>query len=93
MEKKADLIITSPPYIPASSDREHYARARAIPLVFSGAATVEDLDGLDALFIGEMSAQTDTLYLEEGMPLAIRRTLEFLRTDKQRAPKYLPILN
>lgn len=91
--KKADLILTSPPYIPASSGREHYARARAIPLVFTGAATLEELDHLDEAFIGEMSAQADTLHLEQTMPPAIRRTLEFLRNDKQRLPKYLPTLN
>lgn len=91
--KKVDLVITSPPYIPASSGREHYARARAIPLIFTGAATLDELDHLDEAFIGEMSAQTDTLHLEKAMPPAIRRTLEFLRTDEQRLPKYLPTLN
>ncbi|MDD5300029.1 MAG: DNA methyltransferase [Gallionella sp.] len=91
--RKADLILTSPPYIPASSGREHYARARAIPLVFTGAATLEELDHLDEAFIGEMSAQTDTLHLEQAMPPAIKRTLTFLREDKQRLPKYLPTLN
>ena len=91
--KKVDLVLTSPPYIPASSGREHYARARAIPLVFTGAATLEELDRLDESFIGEMSAQQDTLHLEQEMPPAIRRTLEFLRSDEQRRPKYLPTLN
>lgn len=91
--RKADLIITSPPYIPASSGREHYARARAIPLVFTGAATLKELDRLDEAFIGEMSAQQDTLHLEKGMPPAVRSTLQFLRTNEQRLPKYLPTLN
>jgi hypothetical protein len=91
--RKADLILTSPPYIPASSGREHYARARAIPLVFTGAARLEDLDQLDQAFIGEMSAQTDSLHLEESMPPSIRATLSFLRQDKQRLPKYMPTLN
>jgi hypothetical protein len=91
--RRADLVVTSPPYIPASSGREHYARARAIPLVFTGAATIEQLDHLDSAFIGEMSAQSDTLHLEESMPASVRRTLEFLRKDEQRFPKYLPTLN
>lgn len=91
--RKVDLVLTSPPYIPASSGREHYARARAIPLVFTGAATVEELDHLDEAFIGEMSAQQDTLHLEQDMPPTIRKTLEFLRSDEQRRPKYLPTLN
>ena len=92
-ENKCDLIFTSPPYIPASSGREHYARARAIPLIFTGASTLEELDALDQSFIGEMSAQTDTLNLEQSMPESIRSTLEFLRTNEQRNPKYLPTLN
>jgi len=90
---KIDLIITSPPYIPASSGREHYARARAIPLVFTGAATLAELDHLDDAFIGEMSAQLDTLHLEADMPPAVRSSLEFLRTNEQRNPKYIPTLN
>lgn len=92
-ERKADLILTSPPYIPASSGREHYARARAIPLVFTKAATLDELDTLDQAFIGEMSALNDTLHLEEMMPPTIRSTLHFLRNDAQRLPKYLPTLN
>ncbi len=91
--RKVDLILTSPPYIPASSGREHYARARAIPLIFTGAATLEELDYLDEAFIGEMSAQVDTLHLEKSMPQHVRETLTFLRNDQQRLPKYLPTLN
>jgi hypothetical protein len=84
-----DLVVTSPPYIPASSGREHYARARAIPLVLTGAATLEELDALDRDFIGEMSGLGD---LEEGQPMPhkVQKTLTFLNNDVQRRPKFLP---
>lgn len=87
-----DLVITSPPYIPASSGREHYARARAIPLVLTGAATIEELELLDQNFIGEMSGQGVHANGSQPMPPKVQRTLDFLTNDDQRRPKHLPTL-
>lgn len=87
-----DLFVTSPPYIPASSGREHYARARAIPLVLTGAASLEDLELLDQNFIGEMSGQGVHGNGTQLMPPKVMRTLNFLTNDDQRRPKYLPTL-
>jgi hypothetical protein len=87
-----DLVITSPPYIPASSGREHYARARAIPLVLTGAATIEELELLDQSFIGEMSGQGVHANGAQPLPPRVQRTLDFLTNDEQRRPKYLPTL-
>jgi hypothetical protein len=84
-----DLVITSPPYIPASSGREHYARARAIPLVLTGASTVEELDDLDRSFIGEMHADAPE-DSDQQMPPSVSETLSFLQNDEQRRPKYVP---
>ena len=88
-----DLVVTSPPYIPASSGREHYARARAIPLILTGAASIEELDLIDSQFIGGMS--TDVVNAEDilEMPEKVLRTLNFLKSDPQRQPKYLPTLH
>ncbi len=88
----ADLIVTSPPYIPASSGREHYARARAIPLILTGAAALDELEELDRQFIGEMSGQALNGTDIADMPETVRRTLHFLSNDVQRLPKYLPTL-
>jgi hypothetical protein len=91
-QHSVDLVITSPPYIPASSGREHYARARAIPLVLTGAATIEELELLDQNFIGEMSGQGVHANGSQPMPPKVQRTLEFLTNDEQRRPKHLPTL-
>lgn len=85
-----DVVLTSPPYIPASSGREHYARARAIPLVLTGAAKTEELEILDRDFIGEMSGQGNDNEDHEPMPPKVERTLSFLNSDDQRRPKHLP---
>jgi hypothetical protein len=87
-----DLVLTSPPYIPASSGREHYARARAIPLVLTGAASVDELEELDNSFIGEMNGHGEDDTDVQMMPEAVRRTLTFLSNDTQRRPKYMPTL-
>jgi DNA modification methylase len=38
-----DILVTSPPYLPASSGRESYAKARALSLIALGLDNVEDL--------------------------------------------------
>lgn len=50
----ADLVITSPPYLPASSGREHYALARAIPLSVLRVASTEQLDALVTRALGSV---------------------------------------
>jgi hypothetical protein len=91
--RKVDLILTSPPYIPASSGREHYARARAIPLIFSGAASEDELEQLDRAFIGEMSGGKNGSLDDRSMPPKVREILNFLANDAQRQPKHLPTLH
>lgn len=57
-EDFADIAITSPPYLPASSGREHYALARAIPLALVGVGTPKQLHALSEKALGAV-AQCD----------------------------------
>ena len=41
LSRPADLIVTSPPYLPASSGREHYAAARALSFQVLGVSSDE----------------------------------------------------
>ena len=52
--KSIDIIVTSPPYLPASSGRESYAKARAVSLRTIGAW---DVDNLISNAVGSMSAE------------------------------------
>jgi DNA modification methylase len=49
-----DILVTSPPYLPASSGRESYAKARAPSLIALGITTHEDVDVLVDDSIGSM---------------------------------------
>jgi hypothetical protein len=53
-DAQADVVVTSPPYLPASSGREHYALARAIPLSVLSVASPEELDALLAHALGSV---------------------------------------
>src|SRR5947209_18175351 len=49
-----DILVTSPPYMPASSGRESYARARAPSLIALGMRRHDDVDLLVDESIGAM---------------------------------------
>ena len=52
-----DLVLTSPPYLPASSGRESYARARAPSLIALGIKDHDEVDDLVDDSIGSMDGQ------------------------------------
>ncbi len=82
-----DILITSPPYLPASSGRESYAKARALSLIALG---LHDTNGVDALVddsIGSMNGSDidlATLSDEE------RHLVEWLQKDELRQIKAEP---
>jgi tRNA G10 N-methylase Trm11 len=51
-DASVDIVLTSPPYLPASSGREHYALARAIPLAWIQAGNAAELEALDRRALG-----------------------------------------
>jgi methylase of polypeptide subunit release factors len=82
-----DILVTSPPYLPASSGRESYAKARAISLIALGIKTHMDVDDLVDDSIGSMigdGTQAADLTLRE------RQIVEWLRNDELRAIKAEP---
>lgn len=81
-----DLIVTSPPYLPASSGRESYARARAPALLALGLAATDDVDALADDAVGSMDDETAAGTLsEQGAAL-----VNWLQTDPLRAIKAGP---
>jgi len=71
-----DLIITSPPYLPASSGREHYSKSRALSYYVLGkeapdTSSLVEYDSTDAL------EQMDLSHFREA-----QRLLDFLKADK-----------
>jgi methylase of polypeptide subunit release factors len=82
-----DILVTSPPYLPASSGRESYARARAPSLIALGMRDHLTVDTLVDDAIGSMEssdAAMDTLATGE------RAVVEWLSRDPLRAIKAGP---
>lgn len=79
-----DIILTSPPYLPASSGRESYAKARAVSLIALGMRSHEDVDALVDDSVGSMDGiimNAELLNEEE------RVAVEWLRQDELRTSK------
>jgi DNA modification methylase len=82
-----DILVTSPPYLPASSGRESYAKARAPSLIALGMRRHDEVDDLVDDSIGSMygdSVDLDRLTEDE------RHIVEWLRHDELRAIKAKP---
>jgi DNA modification methylase len=84
---KFDILITSPPYLPASSGRESYAKARALSLIALGLKSPDDVDDLVDESIGSMNGNnTDLNALTDDE----RDLVEWLRKDELRKIKAEP---
>lgn len=89
-----DILLTSPPYLPASSGRESYAKARALSLIALDLADHEAVDALVNISIGSMddsdveNAQTATDLSQLTAPEL--ETVRWLQRDNLRAIKAIP---
>lgn len=82
-----DILLTSPPYLPAASGRESYAKARMPSLLALGMKTHEDVDILVDDSIGSMidsSVNMDLLLSSE------KNIVKWLKQDELRSIKAHP---
>jgi hypothetical protein len=87
-EEHFNIILTSPPYLPASSGRESYTKARAPSLIALGMRSHEDIDDLIDDTIGSMSGDEMDI---ESLTLEEQKIVEWLRNDSLRAIKATPV--
>ena len=87
-QERFNIILTSPPYLPASSGRESYTKARAPSLIALGMRSHEEIDDLIDGTIGSMSG--DDIDLEE-LALEEQKIVEWLRKDALRTIKANPV--
>ena len=91
-----DVLLTSPPYLPASSGRESYARARAPSLIALNLHTEQSVGRLADHSIGSMPASDqDRRAAESAVDLdrllpRERAAVEWLQADELRAIKATP---
>ena len=82
-----DIIVTSPPYVPSSSGRESYAKARAPSLIALGLEDARTVDDLVDGSVGSMSNNNPDL---TRLTVPERRIVDWLQTDELRSIKAAP---
>lgn len=85
------LIITSPPYLPASSGRENYVAGKAISITALGLMNEKQLNACEQESIGAMR---DKGLNENGiLPAEVYKLVNWLKNDSLREIKAAPVLN
>lgn len=86
-----DAVVTSPPYLPASSGRETYLRSRAPALVLLDLLDEGQIHALDATDVtGSILRDVDRS--PEPLPEAVTDLVEWMRPQRARGPKSDPTL-
>ena len=84
---QVDLIVTSPPYLPASSGRESYAKARMPSLLALGIETSDSVDALVDLSVGSMDDGDNKDYHATD---DVTHLVNWLKNDSLRQTKAQP---
>ncbi len=84
---QVDLIVTSPPYLPASSGRESYTKARMPSLLALGMHTQDTIDQLVDSAVGSMDSGQGRLYQATD---EVMRLVNWLENDNLRQTKAQP---
>ena len=88
-DNSVDMIITSPPYIPASSGREDYLVGKLTSMKAMGLYDESAFGTCSQNSVGSMAAQSDDL---EGLPSSVSDLYNWLINDDLRSIKARPII-
>lgn len=83
------IIVTSPPYLPASSGRENYLVGKAISCVALNLMTDHEIEAAETASVGSMKWVIDD---GDGLPSAVYELYNWLLNDPLRNIKAKPIL-
>ena len=78
---RVGACITSPPYLPASSGREHYASSRQLALELTGLIS----DWNESHFVGTTGEDDRAVFHPAALPPAAKELLEYLTSDREKA--------
>ena len=90
-DSQMSLVVTSPPYLPASSGRENYLVGKAISMTALNLVTEKELDAIDANSVGSIRAFDAE---DDGrLPQGVYDLVRWLENDPLRSIKARPVLN
>jgi tRNA G10 N-methylase Trm11 len=78
-----DLIVTSPPYLPASSGRENYLKSKALAMIALGLMDVEKVDAYERMQVGSVHRSENP----DELPPKAREVVEWMAADEVRQVK------
>ena len=87
-ENKIDLILTSPPYLPASSGREDYLIGKSVSITALNLMSEDQIKQAETNSVGSMKNQT--MIIEDGLPDDVYKLYAFLKNDPLRNIKADP---
>lgn len=87
-ENAIDLILTSPPYLPASSGREDYLIGKSVSITALNLMSEEQIKQAETNSVGSMKNQT--MIIEDGLPDEVYKLYAFLKNDTLRSIKAEP---
>lgn len=87
-DKSIDIVLTSPPYLPASSGREDYLIGKSISITALNLMTEEEIKLAEVGSVGSMKNQTQLI--ENGLPDKVYELYAFLKNDELRNIKAEP---
>jgi len=90
-DESFDVVITSPPYLPASSGRENYVRSKAAALISLDIMSREQVEALDRAAVGSTTTDNGAARYE-ALPAHARELLEWLDSDDLKRIKHQPTL-
>lgn len=81
--ERFDLIVTSPPYLPASSGRESYLKSKALAMIALGLLRAEEVEAWERRQIGSAHRSESP----EGLPPKAREVVAWMAADEVRRAK------
>lgn len=88
MDNSIDIILTSPPYLPASSGREDYLIGKSISITALDLMSEEEIKLAEVGSVGSMKNQTQII--KNGLPNKVYELYNFLKNDELRNIKAEP---
>lgn len=89
-DRSFSMIVTSPPYLPASSGREDYLVGKAISNVALDIMTDMQIEAAEITSVGSMKSIVDS---EDGLPKSVYKLYNWLSQDPLREIKAKPTLS
>lgn len=87
-DNSIDIILTSPPYLPASSGREDYLIGKSISITALNLMSEDEIKLAEVGSVGSMKNQTQII--ENGLPNKVYELYSFLKNDELRKIKAEP---